>query len=93
MAEVLCGERSSRPPGLTPAPGPAARLLRLSAPALPPAGPGPGPAAAAAAMGRLRATAARTLREHLNAGGTCACCRNAWPCDAAHLAASALGAG
>jgi hypothetical protein len=91
MAEVLCGERSSRPPGLTPAPGPAARLLRLSAPALPPAGPGP--AAAAAAMGRLRATAARTLREHLNAGGTCACCRNAWPCDAAHLAASALGAG
>jgi len=25
--------------------------------------------------------------------GTCAGCRRAWPCDPAHLAASALGAG
>jgi hypothetical protein len=93
MAEVLCGERPSRPPGLTPVPGPAARVLRLSAPALPPALASPGLAEAAAAMDRLRATAARTLREHLNARGTCAGCRRAWPCDAAHLAASALGAG
>jgi len=91
MAEVICGERASLPLGLTCTVTPAARALRQTASALPHAPPGP--AAAAAAMDRLRATAARTLGEHVSDGGTCAGCRRAWPCDPAHLAASALGTG
>jgi hypothetical protein len=90
MAEVICGERVSLPLGLTCTGTPAARALRQTASALPDAPPGP--AAAAVAMDRLRATAAPTLGEHVSDRGTCARCR-AWPCDPAHLAASALGAG
>jgi hypothetical protein len=93
MAEVICGERVSLPLGLTCTVTPAARALRQTASTLPHAPAGPGPAAAAAAMDRLRATAARPLGEHVSDGGTCAGCRRAWPCDPAHLAASALGAG
>jgi hypothetical protein len=81
------------PPGLPRAARPAARVLRLTASAAPPAPPGPGPAEAEAAMDRLRVTAARTLSEHLSHHGTCARCHLPWPCDAAHLAAAALGAG
>jgi hypothetical protein len=90
MVEVICGERASSPPGLPRSARPRALALRLTASALP---AGPGLAAAAAAMDRLRATAARTLREHINDGGTCARCQLAWPCGPAHLASSALGAG
>ena len=90
MVEVICDERASSPPGLPRSARPRALALRLTASALPGA---PGPAEAAAAMDRLRATAARTLREHINDGGTCARCQLAWPCGPAHLASSALGAG
>ena len=90
MVEVICGERASSPPGLPPSARPRALALRLTASALP---AGPGPAGAAAAMDRLRATAARTLRDHVNDGGICTSCHLAWPCDPAHLASSALGAG
>ena len=93
MAEVKCGERASGPPGLPRSARPRALALRLTASAVPYAPPGPGPAAAAAAMDRLRATAARTLREHISKNGTCARCQLAWPCGPAHLASSALGAG
>jgi hypothetical protein len=48
---------------------------------------------AAAAIDRLRATAARTLSEHVGRDGTCTRCRLPWPCDRAHLADCALGAG
>jgi hypothetical protein len=91
MAEVICGERASLPLGLTCTVMPGARALWLTISALPPAPVGPGPAAAA--MDRLRATAARTLREHAGAGGICVGCHRAWPCGPAHLAASALGPG
>jgi hypothetical protein len=87
MVQVICDERASSPPGLPRSARPRALALRLTASAL------PGPAEAAAAMDRLRATAARTLREHINDGGTCARCRLAWPCGPAHLASTALGAG
>jgi hypothetical protein len=90
MVEVICGERASSPPGLPRSARPRAVALRLTASAFPDA---PGPAEAAAAMDRLRATAARTLREHINDGGICARCQLAWPCGPAHLASSALGAG
>jgi hypothetical protein len=93
MVEVICGERASSPPGLPRAARPGARALRLTAFALTHAPAGPGPAGAAAAMDRLRATAARTLRDHVNDGGICTSCHLAWPCDPAHLASSALGAG
>jgi hypothetical protein len=59
----------------------------------PPGGPGSGPGEADAAMDMLRATAIRTLRQHVRAGRRCALCACPWPCDPAHLAASALGAG
>ena len=87
MVQVICDERASSPPGLPRSARPRALALRLTASAL------PGPAEAAAAMDRLRATAARTLREHINDGGTCARCHLAWPCGPAHLASTALGAG
>jgi hypothetical protein len=93
MVEVICGERASGPPGLPRAARPCAGALELTASAVPHPPAGPGPAAAAAAMDKLRATAARTLREHANNGGTCARCHLAWPCGPAHLASSALGAG
>jgi hypothetical protein len=51
------------------------------------------PSEDSAAMDRLRATAIRTLREHVNHYGICARCGLAWPCDRAQLAESALGAG
>jgi hypothetical protein len=81
------------PPGLLGTARPGTQVLRLTAAAVPHAPSGPGPAEAAAAMDRLRATAARTLSEHLNHDGACARCHLSWPCDHAHLAASALGAG
>jgi hypothetical protein len=49
--------------------------------------------ATAAAMDRLRATAARTLSEHVGRDGTCTRCRLPWPCDLAYLAGRAPGAG
>jgi hypothetical protein len=48
---------------------------------------------AGAAMEMLRTTAIRTLRQHVPAGRRCALCGVPWPCDPAHLAASALGSG
>ena len=93
MVEVICGERASGPIGLPWTASPGARMRRLMASAVPHAPAEAAEAAAAAAMDRLRATAARTLREHVNDGGTCARCYVAWPCGPAHLAESALGAG
>jgi len=81
-----------RPPGLLRAPWPSAQAPQ-PAPAVSHAPPGPGPAEAAAAIDRLRATAARALSEHISNDGTCARCYLPWPCDPAHLAESALGAG
>jgi hypothetical protein len=81
-----------RPPGLLRAPWPGAQAQQ-PAPAVLHAPPGSGPAEAAAAMDRLRATAARALSEHISNDGTCARCHLPWPCDPAHLAESALGAG
>jgi hypothetical protein len=81
-----------RPPGLLRAPSMSAQVGQ-SAPAVLLGPPGPGPAEAAAAMDRLRATAARALSEHVSNDGTCARCYLPWPCDPAHLAESALGAG
>jgi hypothetical protein len=81
-----------RPPGLLRAPSMSAQVGQ-PAPAVLHGPPGPGPAEAAAAMGRLRATAARALSEHVSNDGTCARCYLPWPCDPAHLAESALGAG
>jgi hypothetical protein len=89
MTEVIRPDRAPGPPGLlgtTPAPGlPEAAWLRAHG--------GPDHAAAEAAMDRLRATAARVLREHLGDDGKCTRCRLPWPCDSACLAESALGAG
>jgi hypothetical protein len=59
----------------------------------PPGAPGSGPGEADAAMDMLRATAIRSLRQHVRAGRRCALCACPWPCDPAHLAASVLGAG
>lgn len=53
----------------------------------------PDPPDARAAIDTLRTTAIRTLRQHIPAGRRCAFCGNAWPCNPAHLAATALGAG
>jgi hypothetical protein len=95
MVEVICGERASSPSGLPRTARQGARAPRLAASAVPyrPAGSGPGPAEAAAAMDKLRATAARTLCEHVGDDGMCLGCHLAWPCDLARLAESALGAG
>ena len=79
MVEVICGERASGPPGLPCTARPGAWALRLTASAVPHAAAGPGPEGAVAAVDRLRATAARTLREHVSNGGTCARCHLAWP--------------
>jgi hypothetical protein len=90
MAEVKCGERASSLPGLPCAARQGAQALRLTGSAWLPAPAGP--ARAAAAMDKLRATAARTLREHVGDNGICLRCHLAWPCGLARLAESALGA-
>jgi hypothetical protein len=81
---------TSRPSGL---PAPCRLIPQLTASATPPAPANCAFAEAAAAIGRHRATAVRTLREHRRAGETCTRCHNLWPCAPAHLAATALGAG
>jgi hypothetical protein len=40
----------------------------------------------------LLSTARQVIDQHLNAGGTCARCGSAWPCQRARLAEFALGA-
>jgi hypothetical protein len=72
---------------------PGHRPRQLTASLRPPGAPGPGPGEAGAAMDTLRATAIRTLRQHVRAGRRCALCRGPWPCDPAQLAAPALAAG
>jgi hypothetical protein len=81
---------TSRHPGLpsTPARAPQRPTgVPAQAPALP-SGP-----AVTAAMAVLRATAIRTLREHVPHQQICAHCRARWPCEPVHLAATALGMG
>jgi hypothetical protein len=80
----------SKPPPRTAQP---AQGERDSPVGPPPGAPGSGPGEADAAMDMLRATAIRTLRQHVRAGSRCALCACPWPCDPAPLAASALGAG
>jgi len=53
---------------------PGHRPRHLTASLRPPGAPGPGPGQAGAAMDTLRATAIRTLREHVRAGRRCALC-------------------
>lgn len=78
--------------------GPAPREVR---PALPgyqtseeaDRGSGPGTGGGNAALDRLRSTAVSVLSDHVHAGSLCVCCGGLWPCESAHLAATALGAG
>jgi hypothetical protein len=55
--------------------------------------PGLGRGETGAAMDTLCATAIRPLHLHVRARGRRAMCYGPWPCDPAHLAASALGMG
>lgn len=89
---MIEGIRRDQAPSL-PALAHTAQAPRLVGHVSPRAHAGPGPAAAEAAMDRLRATALRTLREHLSDGRRCARCHLPWPCDPASPAASALEAG
>jgi hypothetical protein len=81
------------PPCLSGAARPGAKILGLAAAAMGHPPTSPGAADAMAALERLRATAIRTLHEHVNDHGTCARCGMPWPCDRAQLAAAALEAG
>ena len=82
---------TSRRPGLPGTPAREPQPLTGVPPQAPV--PPPGPAVTAAAMAVLRATAVRTLREHVRHQQICAHCRARWPCEPVHLAATALGMG